>query len=335
VVRLVHIGCAFYRIGGLEAADEAVRRRRGGEFDPRLAELWLGHSAELLQPIGMGSVWDVALAAEPAPHRFVAVSHIDAIARALGDFCDLKTPRMAGHSSRVASLATAAAAAAGLPGDQVKTVGLAAYVHDLGCVSVPNRTWEKPADLNRTEWEQVRQHPYHTHRVLAVAEPLREIATIAGAHHERLDGSGYHRGLMAPAIPAAARLLAVVEAFQSMLEERPWRPPLSRADAAARLREAARAGQLDRQAVDAVLTSAGEIAGGKRASRSWPGGLTDREVDVLRLLARGRSNREIAHELHVSEATVHTHVINVYGKIAVKTRAGATLFAIENDLIQL
>jgi HD-GYP domain-containing protein (c-di-GMP phosphodiesterase class II) len=277
----------------------------------------------------------VALAAEPAPHRFVAVSHIDAIARALGDFCDLKTPRMAGHSSRVASLATAAAAAAGLPGDQVKTVGLAAYVHDLGCVSVPNRTWEKPADLNRTEWEQVRQHPYHTHRVLAVAEPLREIATIAGAHHERLDGSGYHRGLMAPAIPAAARLLAVVEAFQSMLEERPWRPPLSRADAAARLRDAARAGQLDRQAVDAVLTSAGEIAGGKRASRSWPGGLTDREVDVLRLLARGRSNREIAHELHVSEATVHTHVINVYGKIAVKTRAGATLFAIENDLIQL
>ena len=335
VVHLVHIGCAFYRFGGGEAADEVMRKRRGTQFDPHLADLWLQHSQELLKPIRLGSVWDAALAAEPEPLRRVTTSHIDAIASALGDFCDLKVPRMAGHSARVAALATDAAAAAGMTDEQRKTLGQAAYVHDLGCVSVPNRTWDKPTGLNRIEWEQVRQHTYHTERVLAVAEPLHEIAMIAGAHHERLDGSGYHRGVQTAAIPRAARLLAAVEAFQSMLEERPWRQQLSRAEASARLREATRAGQLDRQAVDAVLTAAGEVAKGPRAARTWPAGLTDREVDVLRLVARGRSNREIAHELHVSEATVHTHVINIYGKIAVKTRAGATLFAIENDLIHL
>jgi response regulator RpfG family c-di-GMP phosphodiesterase len=335
VVHIVHIGCAFYRIGGGDTADEVMRKRRGSEFDPYLADLWLQRSHELLKPLRLGSVWEAALAAEPEPQRRVTAAHVDAITGALGDFCDLKVPRMAGHSARVAALATGAAAAAGLPDDERKTLGRAAYVHDLGCVSVPNRTWEKPAGLNRMEWEQVRQHTYHTQRVLAVAEPLREIAMIAGAHHERLDGSGYHRGLMAPAIPRAARLLAAVEAFQSMVEERPWRPALSRTESAARLRDAARAGQLDRQAVDAVLGAAGEAAKGARAARAWPAGLTDREVDVLRLLARGRSNREIARELHVSEATVHTHVINVYGKIALKSRAGATLYAIENDLIQL
>lgn len=335
LVHIVHIACAFYRIGGRDAADEVVRKRRGREFDPQLADLWLRHSHDLLEKIHLGSVWDEALAAEPEPHRHVAASHVDAIASALGDFCDLKVPRMAGHSVRVAALALEAAAAAGISNDERLILGRAAYVHDLGNVSVPNRTWDKPAKLNRTEWEQVRLHPYHTQHVLTVAEPLREMAVIAGAHHERLDGSGYFRGLRAPAIPPTARILAAVEAFQSMLEERPWRPPLTRADAAANLREGARAGQLDRRAVDAVLTAAGELGRRTRVARAWPAGLTDREVDVLRLLARGRSNREIAHELHVSEATVHTHVINVYGKTEVKTRAGATLFAVENDLIQL
>jgi DNA-binding NarL/FixJ family response regulator len=101
------------------------------------------------------------------------------------------------------------------------------------------------------------------------------------------------------------------------------------------VREEAKAGRLEPRAADAVLAAAGERAEARRGERGWPAGLTDREVEVLRLLARGRSNKEIARQLHVSDSTVHTHVINVYGKIAVNTRAGAALFAIEHDLIQL
>ncbi len=109
-----------------------------------------------------------------------------------------------------------------------------------------------------------------------------------------------------------------------MTEERSWRPARTPEQAGAELLKEVRDGKLDRRAADAVLEAPGQ-----------PAGLTDREVDVLRILARGLSNRETARELHVSEATVHTHVINLYGKIQVNTRAGAVLFALEHDLIQL
>jgi DNA-binding NarL/FixJ family response regulator len=178
-------------------------------------------------------------------------------------------------------------------------------------------------------------HAYHSQRVLTVAEPLRKAGELAGMHHERLDGSGYQSGLRAAAIPLSARVLAAAEAYQSMVEERPWRPALTSAEAARGLSEDARAGRLDRRVCEAVLEVAGTRRTSRRQGRNWPASLTDREVEVLRMVARGRSNKEIARELHVSEGTVHTHVVNVYGKIEVNTRAGAALFALEHDLIQL
>jgi ATP/maltotriose-dependent transcriptional regulator MalT len=164
---------------------------------------------------------------------------------------------------------------------------------------------------------------------------LRACGEVAGLHHERIDGSGYHRGLPAAALPLGARLLVAAEVYQSMTEDRSWRSGLDPTNAAGELRREVSAGQLDRRAVDAVLAAAGHPSKPGRAARAWPSGLTDREVEVLRLLARGHSNKQIANALHVSQATVHTHVINVYGKIEVNTRAGATLFALENDLIQV
>ena len=158
-----------------------------------------------------------------------------------------------------------------------------------------------------------------------------DAAALAGLHYERLDGSGYHRGLPAKVLPLSARILAVAEVHQSMSEERAWRPALTSAESTRQLRHAVAAGSLDPRAVDAVLIAAGERPG--RPSRSWPCGLTDREVDVLRAITRGLSNKQIARELYVSQSTVHTHIINVYGKIGVNTRAGATLFAFERDLI--
>jgi DNA-binding NarL/FixJ family response regulator len=151
-------------------------------------------------------------------------------------------------------------------------------------------------------------------------------------HHERQDGSGYHRQLRSTAIPTLARVLAAADVYQALTQERPHRPAYSSGAAADRLIAEHRAGRLDQQAVDAVLAAAGHRA--RAARRTWPSGLSDREVEVLRLVARGRSTREIARELVISPKTADHHVQHIYSKIAVSTRASATLFALEHDLLR-
>lgn len=335
LVHLVHVAQIYHQAGGAKVADAVVRQRSGTEFDPELARLWLQNSNDLLRTASSDSVWDRALDAEPEPHRRVGPSHLDDISGALADFVDLSSPFTHGHSQHVARLAEAAALNAGLAAEDVATIRRAAQVHDLGMLSVPNRVWIKRGPLNQSEWERVRLHPYHTQRILSLAAPLRASATVAGLHHERLDGSGYHVGLPANALPFAARLLAVAEMYQSMSEDRAWRPALKPDAAARQMRDEVAARHLDHRAVEAVLLAAGQPPQKGRSSPVWPAGLTDREVDVLRAITRGLGNKQIARELHVSQATVHTHVINLYGKIDAKTRAGATLFALEHDLIQV
>lgn len=332
LVHLVHVAQIYNQMGGAEAADEVVRRRSGTEFDPELARLWLQNSHDLLRSVPLDSVWEQALYTEPEPHRRVGPAHLDDVCSALADFVDLASPFTSGHSAGVARLAEAAAISAGLHADDVATVRRAGQVHDLGMVSVPNRIWITRRQLNPSEWERVRLHPYHSQRILSLAAPLRSIASVAGLHHERLDGSGYHRGLAASAVPLPARLLAVAEVYQSMKEPRAWRAALTPKEATRQLRDEVGAHRLDARAVDAVLLAAGQPRPTRGSSRAWPAGLTDREVEVLRAITRGLANKEIARELHVTPATVHTHVINVYGKIGVNTRAGATLYAFEHDL---
>jgi DNA-binding CsgD family transcriptional regulator len=333
LVHLVHVAQTYHQMGGAEAADDVVRRRSGAEFDPELARLWLDNSHELLRTVPLDSVWDQALYTEPEPRRRVNPAHLDEVCSALADFVDLASPFTAGHSARVARLAEAAALNVGLDADEAATVRRAGQVHDLGMVSVPNRIWITRRPLNTAEWERIHLHPYHTQRILSLAAPLRSAASVAGLHHERLDGSGYHRGLTATSIPLPARVLAVAEVYESMNEPRAWRPALTPKEATRELRDEVAAARLDARAVDAVLLAAGQPRPTGRSSRTWPAGLTDREVEVLRAVARGLANKQIARELHVSQATVHTHVINLYSKIAVNTRAGATLFAFEHDLI--
>ncbi len=295
LVHLVHVAQIYNIAGGAEAADEVVRQRSGSEFDPQLGQLWLENSHDLLQAVSVDSVWDQALASEPEPRRHVGPAHLDEVTSALADFVDLASPYTYGHSTRVALLAEAAARSAGLDSEETANLRRAAQVHDLGMLSVPNRVWT--------------------------------------LHHERLDGSGYHRGLHAGALPLNARILAVAEAYQSMSEERAWRPALAPTEATRQLRDEVTGGRLDARALDAVLEAAGQPRPARRSSQAWPSGLTDREVDVLRAVARGLGNKQMARELFVSQATVHTHVINIYSKIGVNTRAGATLFAIEHHLI--
>ncbi|MBJ7598385.1 HD domain-containing phosphohydrolase [Candidatus Nephthysia bennettiae] len=335
LVHLVHVAQTYHQVGGVDGADAVVRGRSGSEFDPELARLWLENSHDILGGVGGESVWDEALASEPEPVRWVAPAHLDDVSLALADFVDLKSPYTHGHSTRLARLVEDAGAEVGLERTEIATLRRAAQVHDLGNVSVPNRVWLKRGPLNPADWARVRLHAYHTQRIMSVTEALRACGDVAGLHHERVDGSGYHRGLPASALPLVSRLLMVGEVYLSMTEERSWRPGLSPSEAAAEVRGELSTGRLDRRAAEAVLAAAGQPSASGRAARSWPAGLTDREVEVLRLLARGHPNKHVARSLHVSGATVKTHIINLYGKIGVNTRSGATLFALEHDLIQV
>ena len=191
------------------------------------------------------------------------------------------------------------------------------------------RVWHKPAPFSASEWERVRLHPYWTERVLARSPFLASYGGLAGAHHERLDGTGYHRGTAAPGLGPSAPPLAAADAYQAMTEPRAHRGPLTTEEAAAALSAEAASGRLDADAAAAVVEAAGHRA--PRVRR--PGGLTDREAEVVALLARGLQTKQIARTLGISAKTSDTHIQNAYAKMGVSTRAAATVFAIEHGLL--
>jgi HD-GYP domain-containing protein (c-di-GMP phosphodiesterase class II) len=231
----------------------------------------------------------------------------------------------------VARLAALAAAEAELPTAESDALRLAALLHDLGRASVPNGIWDKPGPLNSAEREQVRLHAYHAERVLRQAPALAPLAPLVANHHERLDGSGYHRGLGAASLDHGSRLLAACDVYHALTEARPWRPALAPDAAARELRQAVADGRLDREAASAVLAAAGHPPAPRAGG--WPDGLSDREVEVLRLVARGLSNKEIGRALHISPVTAKNHVAHVYEKTGVATRSAAALYAVTKRLI--
>ena len=239
------------------------------------------------------------------------------------------SPHLTGHCSGVAQLASAAAELQGFGAAEVETIRRAALVHDVGRTAIGSGVWAKPGPLTADEREQVRLHPYHTDRVLARSPFLSGLAAIATAHHERVDGSGYHRGLDRSSLSRPARLLAVADAFQSKTEPRPYREPLSSKEATEMLVGKAREGVFDPDMVMAVAEAAGEA----RPAIDRPAGLTEREAEVIGLLARGLQTKQMARELDISAKTVDRHIQNSYRKIGVSSRAAATLFATENGLV--
>jgi HD-GYP domain-containing protein (c-di-GMP phosphodiesterase class II) len=282
--------------------------------------------ADLLEVAVVSSPWDEALRREPQPRPWVPEPRLETVLSAFADFVDLKSPFTAGHSREVAALAAAAAS----PADAVR-VRRAALVHDLGRVSVPNGIWDKPGPLTDVEWERVRLHAYYTERIVGRVGALSDLAKVAGMHHERLDGSGYHRGSSPAEIPARARVLAAADVYQAMTQPRPHRGALPAERAAEELESLARARKLETEAVHRVLTAAGHQPA--RSRTSWPADLTDREVQVLRLICRGTTKKQVAQQLIISPSTVDHHVRHIYQKARVQTRAGATLFALEHDLL--
>jgi HD-GYP domain-containing protein (c-di-GMP phosphodiesterase class II) len=309
---------------------ELVRRHAGAGLDPALVERFCRSAPEVLAALEAGSVWDCVLACEPAEQRWLDESEIDTAASIFADFTDLKSAFTAEHSRRVASLGSAAAQRCGLDEPTVRLVRWAGLVHDIGRVALTASAWDRRGPLREAELEQVRLHAYHTERVLRRADALAAAGSLASLHHERLDGSGYHRGAHAGTLSMPARVLAAADAFAAMTEARAYRPAFTPPRAAEVLLAEARAGRLDIDAVRGVLEAAGQPV--RRVRRDWPAGLSDREVEVLGLLARGLSMKEIAQRLVVSPKTVDHHVQHIYTKLDVRTRPAARLFAIEHGL---
>ena len=330
-LRIVHVAAdaAIQRhVGGDERAVRVVRSRAGDAFDPAVATAFSDHAGDLL-PAGDGSsAWDEVLAREPGPNLLLTGEAIDGALQAMGEFADLICPSLSGHAAGVSDLATAAARRCRLSDDEVEVVRRAGYVHDLGRVALAAHIWQKPAALSTDERERVRLHPYYTERVLAPSPFLRTLAGTAACHHERLDGSGYHRAMTVAELPFPARLVAAADAYHAMTEPRPYRAAMAPALAAEALGADAEAGRLCPDAVSAVLAAAGQPV--PRFGR--PAGLTAREVEVVAMLARGLQTKQVARALGISAKTADRHVQHAYAKMGVSTRAAATLFAVRHGL---
>jgi HD-GYP domain-containing protein (c-di-GMP phosphodiesterase class II) len=332
-MRLFHLADiveVFHRGGGADAAVEVARIRRGKQFDPDLVDAFCPVAADVLGDAGIEVDWQALVAEEPTLQRHLTEAQLDAALEAIADFTDLRSPSRAGHSRAVADLAARAAAIRGLPDSDVTAVRRAGLVHDIGLHALPATILDKAGPLSASETERVRMHAYYTERMLARPAALSRVGTIASMAHERCDGSGYHRGVAGPAIPATARTLAASCAFRAMTEPRPYRSAFSAKQAGGELRAEVRAGRLDSDAVDAVLAAAGQPQGKRR---SGPAGLTPREIEVLALIARGASTRQVARRLAITPKTAETHIERIYSKTGASTRSTATLFAMQNGLL--
>lgn len=330
LVNLADVVEVYHRNGGVEAARSVARDRSGSQFDPEVVDLFCEVAPDIFTALDSESGWDAVIEAEPTLKRCLDETEFDLALEAIADFTDLKSPWTMGHSLGVADLAAGAAAANGMPEQEVVRIRRAALLHDLGRLGISNSIWDKPGPLATSELERVRLYPYLGERMLAHSAVLAPLGSLAVQHHERLDGSGYPRGLSAEAISPSGRILGAADAYQAMIEPRPHREALAPEEAVAELHAEVRAGRLDADAVDAVLGAAGHRV---RSRREGPAGLTPREIEVLGLLARGLSNREIAENLVISPKTASNHIEHIYSKTGVTNRARASLFAVKHGLI--
>lgn len=330
VVQLSEFTEVAHRVGGIDAAVALAEQRRGTQFDPSLVDTLVFDAAKIFGQIDDHNSWDTVIDAEPSLAIALTATQCDEALLAISRFVDLKSPYTVGHSIAVAELAGAAGQQLGLAEDQVHTLYRAGLVHDFGRLGVSNSIWDKRGSLGPGEWERIRLHPYFTERMLQQSPTLAPLARIAVQHRERLDGSGYPRGLSGNAISSHALILGAADAYQAMREPRPHRAHYSATGAAAELRADVRAGRLESDAVEAVLAAAGHRV---LRRREGPAGLTAREVEILRLVACGLSNKEIALRLVISRKTAGNHIEHIYTKIGASNRAATSLFAMRHGLL--
>lgn len=231
IALLAQVADVFHNHAGQDAAIGEVERRSGSWFDPRLAdafsrvarrpEFWLGLKSPVV---------DSRLAALGCADEIRAVddSYLDDIAAAFGQVIDAKSPYTAGHSSRVADLAGGIGALMGVPESRRPWLHRAALLHDIGKLGVSNAILDKPAALDEREWVSMRSHAAHTREILGRVGVFADIAPVAAAHHERLDGKGYPLGLSEQQIGSETRIITICDFYDALTADRPYRAAMPR-----------------------------------------------------------------------------------------------------------
>jgi HD-GYP domain-containing protein (c-di-GMP phosphodiesterase class II) len=331
VVTLAQDMVLFHRLGGMEAALNVARERKGRAYAPKLVDVFCADAPDLCRELDEEPSWETVLELEPGLKETLTEAQLDNACRAFGDFVDIKSTYTLTHSSGVADLAAEAARLSGLPASDITSLWRAALLKEIGRTGISSSIWEKTSSLTSREWERIRLHTYYAERIFAQTPALAKLGALASLHHERMDRSGYHRGLPSASQPLAARLLSAADVYHSLTEARPYRSAFAPEAAATELQKLVRAGKLDRNAVNNVLSAAGHSV--SKTRKEMVAGLSEREVDVLRLLSRGMTIKQMGAQLIISEKTVDSHIQHIYNKIGVSTRAGATMFAMENNLL--
>jgi HD-GYP domain-containing protein (c-di-GMP phosphodiesterase class II) len=297
-----------------------------------LADVFVAHGAEWFGRLAATEPWDAVLDLEPKPRKMLEGEALENALLVAADFIDMKSPYMGGHSRRCAELSATAARALGFSEDAVTTLRRAALVHDFGTTGVSNSILDKRGPLTRAEFDRIEHHPMLTEQMLR-RSALAALNPVASAHHEKCDGSGYHKRVKATEAEPGACVLAAVEIYVGLTTERADRVAFAAEEAAAELRRLAQQGVLENRAVQAVLAAAGHATDSPGRAQH-PGGLSARELDVLRLAARGLTTQEIADRLFISPKTADHHIQHIYNKIDVSTRAAAALWAMQNAVVQ-
>jgi len=329
IVNVAMILEVFVSERGPSSARQAAESRARKSFDPEVAAAAasLADDTAFWAEFGEQEPWGLILDLEPPPVRYVDESMIDDVCYALADIVDLKSPATAVHSRRTAQVAEAIAVRLGLQLAEITLVRRAALVHDVGLVAVPTHLLERGTTWSEVDFERFRLHTYYTERILARSPALRDIGEVACAHHENVDGTGYHRSLAADRLSLPARIVAAATAYVEGLEAiRSGATDPDSVLAALRTDETLDVDAVSALAATMQLPPAVPVPG-------RPAGLTDRELEVLRLVAAGLSLKEAARRLVISDHTARHHVESIYGKAGVSSRSGLTLYAVEHGLL--
>ncbi|MBM3925356.1 MAG: HD domain-containing protein [SAR202 cluster bacterium] len=335
VLHLAQVMEVAHRTGGPSAATTIARDRRTRDFDPDVVDAFIQASQrpDFWSALEMESAQAAVLALAPdSPYDAVTDAHLDNTCEVLADFIDMKSPFTWGHSKAVADAAVGIAKQLRLPDTDITRLQRAALVHDLGKVTVPCSAMEKQDKFSTDERERIRLHAYYTERILSNVAPLRDLGADAAAHHEWVDGRGFHRQLRAAQTTLHQRILATADAFAISTHNHgnPVDP-----EAALRQMKASVATQLDPLCYEGL---AGHLQGAPAPARpvfrdQRLGSLSDREIEVLRALAQGMRNRQIADSLVISPKTVERHLENIYGKLDITSRTSAVIFALQNGIV--
>ncbi|MCA9402852.1 MAG: HD domain-containing protein [Candidatus Omnitrophica bacterium] len=240
----------FQMIGGKAAALREIQERRGSWFDPDIADAFreVSRDDRFWETLNGDDILESVIGLEPADNvMFLTEDRLDIMAEAFAKIIDSKSPFTYGHSSRVTEYAMAMAEKIGMDADRRRWFKRGALLHDIGKLGVSNAVLDKPGKLTDEEWGQIKLHPKYTEEILSKIGIFKELAVVAAAHHERLDGKGYHKGLKGEEIVLETRILTVADIYDALAAKRPYRDAMAVEKALGILDEMHAGGAIDGQ----------------------------------------------------------------------------------------